>query len=94
MIELNGKNYEKALDYFTTSLPETPAKYIDSAPIYFYIGEIYSVTQRCDNAIYNYDKALEIYPMLTAAYNNRGIAFIQGKGDYENAIMFLATPTY
>ncbi|OQX11160.1 MAG: hypothetical protein BWK80_45050 [Desulfobacteraceae bacterium IS3] len=65
-------DYEKALEYFEKTLPENPTKYIDTAPVFFYIGNIHVVTKEHDKAIADhwesfysskseYDKAIADY---------------------------------
>jgi tetratricopeptide (TPR) repeat protein len=45
-----------------------------------------------DRAIALFSKALEINPRYAAAYNNRGIAYAKGKGQYDKAISDYTKP--
>ena len=48
-------------------------------------GAAYANKGQIDKAIVDYDKAIELKPKLTLAYDNRGLAFFQ-KGQYDRAI--------
>jgi hypothetical protein len=63
---------EKALEFFKAALPDNPTKYIDSAPIFFYMGNIMYLKDEHDKAIAFYTKTLELNPLHTMALNNRG----------------------
>jgi len=78
-------DYDKALEYFEQSLPANPSKYIDTAPVFFYIGYIHSYRKEYDKAVENYSKSLDINPKSAEAYIGRGIAYAK-KGEYGNAI--------
>lgn len=67
-------NFDKALDYFKKALPESPTKHIDTAPIFFYIGNIMFFKNEYDKAIGFYNKTIELNPKHAMALNNWGAA--------------------
>ena len=67
-----SKDFAKALEFFKAALPDTNTKYIDSAPIFFYIGNIMSFNKEYDKAIDFYNKTIELNSLFTMAFNNRG----------------------
>jgi tetratricopeptide (TPR) repeat protein len=78
-------NYDKSLYYFKESLPETPNLYVNSAPIFFYIGIVHSAKEEYHQAIAYYTRSIEIAPNVVETYYNRGNAYV-GDGDYDQAI--------
>lgn len=47
---------------------------------------MYDYKGQLDEAINEYNKAIEINPRLAIAYINRGRTYVQGKGQYDQAI--------
>ena len=66
-------------------LAEEPAV-TGAAEAYFHLGWLHQVPlEDLNQAIADYDRAIELNPQDAIAYNNRGIAYAD-QGDYENAI--------
>ncbi|ODS32059.1 MAG: hypothetical protein SCARUB_02812 [Candidatus Scalindua rubra] len=83
----NEEQYEKALYYFTAAIPERPTKYVDSAIIFLFRGEVFFSRGKYDKAISDWDWSfgLGLNPSLAIAYNDRGLAYFS-KGEYDEAI--------
>lgn len=83
-------DYEGAIKRFTTALAQSdvPDKMINPADIYFYRAGAYYYRDGAngiDQAIADYDKAIEIKPDFAEAYYNRALAY-QYKGERDRAI--------
>lgn len=77
-------NYQQAIGILTqvinSSLSRrTPMDYNNRGLMYFYCGQL-------EEAIANYDRALELNPNLTAAYNNRANCYVN-QGDLIEALI-------
>ena len=80
------ENYEKAVEYFTLSLPEQPSRYIDSSFILFSRGLIMGrFMKQYDKAIDDYTQAIQINPKFDKAYIGRGLSYYV-KGEDDKAI--------
>jgi tetratricopeptide (TPR) repeat protein len=78
-------NFEKAVEYFTYSLPEQFNKYIDSSSILFNRGHSYLFMKQYDKAIADFSQAISLNPKKYEAYGNRGVSY-SAKGKYDKAI--------
>lgn len=63
---------------------ELPLK-LESAKDYFEKGNFAYDQGRCNDAITDYTKAIELDPTISQVYNNRGYTYMM-KGDYKNAL--------
>jgi len=79
------ENYEKAIEYFTYSLPEQSDKYIDSSAVLFYRGNSNYFMKQYDKAVDDWTQAISLNPKLYQAYKNRGTVY-SDKGEYDKAI--------
>lgn len=71
-------NEEKAIEYFKLALPKNPDQYIDSAPIFYCMGNAYFKLRSYDEAIANYTALLQInpnYECIACTYILRGDAY-------------------
>ncbi len=80
--------YERALQAFNKAadlLPETPRLLGERwAALFFYRGNAYADLGQYEQAIADYNQAIQINPQDAEAYNNRGIAYAD-LGQYEQA---------
>jgi tetratricopeptide (TPR) repeat protein len=72
---LKAKRHKEAIDAFSKAIAEA---YNNRGVAWHHKGDY-------DNAISDYDKALELHPHYAEALNNRGVAWAY-KGDYDKAI--------
>jgi tetratricopeptide (TPR) repeat protein len=79
------RDYDKAIALLTSAIETGDLSRSDAALAYQYRGAEYLKTQRIDEAIADFDRALALNPNLPTAYSDRGIAF-RRKGDYAKAI--------
>jgi tetratricopeptide (TPR) repeat protein len=81
------KDYDKAIKKFVQSLKykKELKDYIFISEIHYNLGVSYQLTERLDNAIKNYNKAIELNPKLAQAFNNRGTAYAD-KGESDKAM--------
>ncbi|OGH08491.1 MAG: hypothetical protein A2152_04140 [Candidatus Levybacteria bacterium RBG_16_35_6] len=63
---------------------ELPLK-LETAEDYFFRGNFAYDQGRCDDAIKDYTKAIELDPRISQIYNNRGYTYMQ-KREYEKAL--------
>ena len=80
MVNLELKEYEEAIEDFTSSL-----NLLQSSIAYYYRGLAYSELKNYDKAIEDFTKSIEIDPDDLKAYQNRGDAYCN-KGNYDEAI--------
>jgi tetratricopeptide (TPR) repeat protein len=78
-------DYERAIAYLTRAIEAGDLRRTDLALAYHYRGAEYLKTQRYDEAITDFDKAIELDGKLATAYSDRGIAW-RRKGDNARAI--------
>jgi len=79
------ENYEKAIEYFTYSLPEQSDKYIDSSAVLFYRGNSNYFMKQYDKAVDDWTQAISLNPKKYEVYTNRGGVYYS-KGKYDKAI--------
>jgi len=87
MVEYETKNWNGAVEWFTKSLDQLdePISALNQIYIYLFRGSSYSSLKDFDQAIADYDKAIELDPKLAISYKKRGMAYAN-KGDYDRAI--------
>ena len=74
-------------NYCTTphkTFSERPLK-LETAKDYFKLGNYMYDLGKCDEAIADYTKAIELDPTISQIYNNRGFTYLM-KEDYKNAL--------
>jgi len=59
-------------------------EYLEAA-LYYHIGSVYMGMRRLDEALINFDKAIELSPTMVDAYQNKAVVF-RLKGDYAASI--------
>ena len=79
---MKDKEYDKAIDHFTKILEITPG----NAFAYYYRGHAYYFQGKDDEAIRDYDSAIRNNPVYADAYFNRGVVYIEEKGNYQEGI--------
>jgi lipoprotein NlpI len=82
--------YDKAIKYFTSSLPVNSTIYLDNAPIFFFRGNAFAFTKKYGDAIADSTTAIDLDPKLAQAYYNRGTAY-RAQGDHARAIADFTT---
>lgn len=81
-------NYPQALQVIERAVAALPPQMMlppGTAEAYFRLGWLYQNQGQYNQAIADYDKAIELDPKYVFAYNNRGIAYYS-QGDYQRAI--------
>jgi tetratricopeptide (TPR) repeat protein len=76
--------YDRAIKYFTLSLPGSPTRYIDTIPIFFFRGNAFFFATKYEDAIADYKTALNLNPEFAEAYINRSAVYTI-QGDYARA---------
>ena len=78
---------QKALDACTYTIKTWKKNGLGAflAPVYWNRGNVYSGLDRYDDAVRDFDRALQIRPDYVEAYNNRGTAYID-LGQYARAL--------
>lgn len=81
------KDYDGAIARLTEALEHgaVPEQMIAPAGLFFYRGSSYSSKHEFGKAIDDYSKAISLSPDAVAAYNNRGLAYLETAND-DNAI--------
>ncbi|MGK7949257.1 MAG: tetratricopeptide repeat protein, partial [Xenococcaceae cyanobacterium] len=84
------EDWDKASERFDKALgalewAEEPVTALSQEVVYFYLGNSYYYQGNYQQAISDYDRAIEIDPQLADAYNNRGNAHSY-QGNYQQAI--------
>ncbi|HEC56454.1 MAG TPA: tetratricopeptide repeat protein [Candidatus Syntrophoarchaeum butanivorans] len=74
------KNFENSIKAYSTSLGLN-----EHAKAYYNRGLVYAEQEKYDEAIKDFDKAIELNPDDAEAYHNRGIAYTK-LGEYDEAI--------
>lgn len=83
---LRRHDYDNAISLFTSAIEAGDLTHANLALVYQYRGAEYLKTERYDEAIADFDRAILLEPVkLPAAYSDRGIAY-RRKGDYAKAI--------
>ena len=83
-----ANEHSQAVSLFSAALDHFPSgeAYQESAvALRLYRGNTYLFLGKCDLAIADYNKAMELGPDLAYAYNNRGVSYYH-KGEYSLAI--------
>jgi len=78
-------SFEKAIEYFTYSLPDQSDKYIDSSTILNYRGGAHGYLKQYDKSVEDFTHAISLSPKDDKAYYNRGVTYIK-KGEYDKTI--------
>ena len=75
-----NNNFTVAIGHFGTAI-----KIFAIPSFYTYRGNSYVLTSQFDQSIADYNKAIQLNPNYSAAYNNRGVAW-GNKGDLDKAL--------
>src|SRR5258708_36775992 len=78
-------DYGLAIGYLTSAIEAGDLSRANLVLAYHYRGAEYLKTDRYDEAIDDFDRAIALEPRLPTAYSDRGIAY-RKKGDYGRAI--------
>ena len=82
MIELHQENVLHAINFFSQSILINP----DQSIIKFNLGNCFLSLSRFEDALLNYDDAIELDPSFAEALNNRGSA-LQGLNKFDEALV-------
>lgn len=80
----NLNQYEQAIQDFNQAIKIYP--YSDKAFAYYNRGDAYCHLKQYEQAIQDFNKTIELNPNLHQAYNNRGLAYMDGLKQYDRAI--------
>jgi tetratricopeptide (TPR) repeat protein len=74
----DGEDFDRARAVLDQAIARPPAEPEALATLYFYLGYVYQVGESAnlDQAIHYYSQALALNPESTAAYHNRGVAYL------------------
>ena len=79
------RNLDDAILYYSNVIRLNPADRLLTATAYYNRGNVYGEQGNFDQAIADYDRAIELDPSLGTAYNNRG-KFYSDQGNFDQAI--------
>jgi tetratricopeptide (TPR) repeat protein len=84
----DGKDYASRIKSCSMLVQRDPY----DAVAYHDRGTAYGLAGEVDNAIADYDKAIQLKPDFAPAYNSRGLAYVS-KGDYTRGLTDVTTAT-
>ncbi len=82
----NHSDHDRRIRACTQLIEQPGASNVRLTVAYYNRGRSYRQLGEYDNAIADFDKAIELYPEYARAYNNRGIAYAS-KGRYTRSIV-------
>jgi tetratricopeptide (TPR) repeat protein len=77
--------YDRAIKYFTSSLPGSSTRYIDNIPIFLFRGNAFLLAEKYEDAVADYTTAINLNPKFAEAYLNRSTVYSL-QGDHVRAI--------
>jgi tetratricopeptide (TPR) repeat protein len=79
------QDYEEAIRHFETAVDNAPEGF-NLEVVHFYKGNAHSLRAEPDEAISEYERAVEINPAFAEAHNNLGVAYVE-QGRLDDAIV-------